>query len=134
MAFYVILIFVLICIIMSLRLLFMPRKFKGKQISFENFLYLVMLYATIMIGFGVIYLLLEMKGFLVIVESNQTINLDFFSRLITFIYFSGVTLFSVGYGDIAPIGFSRVVVVLEALIGYAIPAAFVARAVFDKEQ
>jgi potassium channel LctB len=134
MAFYVILIFVLLCIIMSLRLLFMPRRFKGKQISFENFMYLAMLYATIMIGFGVIYFLLEMKGFLVIVESTQTINLDFFSRLITFIYFSGVTLFSVGYGDIAPIGFSRIVVVLEALIGYAIPAAFVARAVFDKEQ
>lgn len=134
MTYYLILIIVLLCIVMSIRLLFMPHKFNGKQISLENFLFLAMLYATIMIGFGVIYLLLEMKGILVIVESNQSIGLDFFSRLVTFIYFSGVTLFSVGYGDIAPIGISRVVVVLEALIGYAIPAAFVARAVFDREQ
>jgi potassium channel LctB len=133
MIFYLILIVVILVIVMSIRLLFLPTKTKGNQISIENFLFLALLYATIMIGFGIVYLLLEMKGFLVIVESNENIGIDFFSRLITYIYFSGITLFSVGYGDIAPIGISRVVVVLEALIGYAIPAAFVARAVFDRE-
>ncbi|EOR23869.1 Ion transport protein [Niallia nealsonii AAU1] len=30
-----------------------------------------------------------------------------------------------------PIGMGRMVVLVEALIGYTIPAAFVARAVFD---
>ena len=59
---------------------------------------------------------------------------DFIERLGTYIYFSAVTLFSVGYGDIAPIGIGRLIAMIEALIGYTIPAAFVARAVFDLER
>ncbi len=133
MIFYLLFMFVLLSIIMSLRLLFMPHKIKGKKVSFENFLLLAMLYATMMIGFGLIYMLLEMKGFILIIEETKTIGADFFSRLETFIYFSAVTLFSVGYGDIAPIGPGRVIAIIEALIGYTIPAAFVARAVFDRE-
>ena len=54
-------------------------------------------------------------------------------RLETYIYFSAVTLFSVGYGDIAPIGIGRVIAMIEALIGYTIPAAFVAKAFIDIE-
>jgi potassium channel LctB len=42
-------------------------------------------------------------------------------------------LFSVGYGDIAPIGIGRVIAMIEALIGYTIPAAFVAKAFIDKD-
>jgi potassium channel LctB len=38
------------------------------------------------------------------------------------IYFSAITLLSVGYGDITPIGWSRMVAILEALVGYLLPA------------
>ena len=133
MTFYLLFIFVSFCIVMSLRTIFSSYKIKGKRVSIENFLFLVTLYATLMIGFGMIYMLLEMKGFLVILEENKILVGDFFVRLETFIYFSGMTLFSVGYGDISPIGIGRVVAVIEALIGYTIPAAFVARAVFNRE-
>jgi potassium channel LctB len=133
MTFYLLFIFVTFCIVMSLRTIFSSYKIKGKRVSIENFLFLVTLYATLVIGFGMIFMLLEMKGFLVILEENKILVGDFFVRLETFIYFSGMTLFSVGYGDIAPIGLGRVVAVIEALIGYTIPAAFVARAVFNRE-
>jgi potassium channel LctB len=133
MTFYLLFIFVTFCIVMSLRTIFSSYKIKGKRVSIENFLFLVTLYATLMIGFGMIYMLLEMKGFLVVLEENKILVGDFFVRLETFIYFSGMTLFSVGYGDISPIGLGRVVAVIEALIGYTIPAAFVARAVFNRE-
>ena len=133
MTFYLLFLFITFCIVMSLRTIFSSYKIKGKRVSIENFLFLVTLYATLMIGFGMIYMLLEMKGFLVILEENKILVGDFFVRLETFIYFSGMTLFSVGYGDIAPIGLGRVVAVVEALIGYTIPAAFVARAVFNRE-
>lgn len=133
MTFYILFFFVTFCIIMSLRTLFFSYKIKGKRVSVENFLFLVFLYATIMIGFGMIYMLLEMKGYLVLIEENKIFVGDFFARLETFIYFSGMTLFSVGYGDLAPIGVGRIVAVIEALIGYTIPAAFVARAVFHRE-
>ncbi len=118
---------------MSLRTLFIPHKIRGKRVSLENFLYLAFIYVTVMIGFGLIYVLMEQNGTQVLRESEVAEGGTFFQRLETGFYFSAVTLFSVGYGDISPIGIGRMIAVLEALIGYTIPAAFVARAVFDRE-
>lgn len=56
---------------------------------------------------------------------------DFFSRLWTSLYLSAITLFSVGYGDVVPIGIGRPLVIIEALLGYTIPAAFVVRTFID---
>ncbi|MEW8986042.1 MAG: ion channel [Bacillus sp. (in: firmicutes)] len=93
---------------------------------------LAMLYATIMIGFGLLFMMLEMKGFLLIVDASESDHISFFTQLETYIYFSGMTLFSVGYGDITPIGIGRLLAITEALLGHTIAAAFVARAVFDR--
>ncbi|MGG4467154.1 MULTISPECIES: ion channel [Bacillaceae] len=122
-------------IMMSLRTLFVPYRLKEKWVSFENFIYLFFVYITIMIGFGLIYTLLQLNGVEVYNESEQMYDssLHFIDMLQTGIYFSGITLFSVGFGDLAPIGFGRLIVVIEALIGYTIPAAFVARAVLDMD-
>jgi potassium channel LctB len=118
---------------MSIRTIFIPNTIKGKIVSLENFLYLMFVYITILIGFGLIYTLLETKGHEVMVEMYPLPTENFLERLETYIYFSAVTLFSVGYGDIAPIGIGRVIAMIEALIGYTIPAAFVAKAFIDKE-
>ncbi|MGD6854197.1 potassium channel family protein [Bacillus infantis] len=133
MVFYLSLILIAFCVLMSLRTLFIPHKIRGKRVSFENFLYLAFIYVTVMIGFGLIYVLMEQNGTQVLRESAGAEGGTFIQRLETGFYFSAVTLFSVGYGDISPIGIGRMIAVLEALIGYTIPAAFVARAVFDRE-
>jgi potassium channel LctB len=126
--------FTIYCIVMSLRTIFIPNTIKGKLVSVENFLYLAFVYMTILIGFGLIYILLETKGHEVLVEQYPISSESFIERLGTYIYFSAVTLFSVGYGDIAPIGVGRIIAMIEALIGYTIPAAFVATAVFNRDQ
>ena len=126
--------FTVYCILMSLRTLFIPNTIKGKLVSVENFLYLTFVYITILIGFGLIYILLETKGYEVMVEMYPLPAENFLERLATYTYFSAVTLFSVGYGDIAPIGIGRAIAMIEALIGYTIPAAFVARAVIDRDR
>jgi len=133
MAFYVLFICVILCILMSLRVLFLPRNVRSNPVSLENFFMLAMLYATIMIGFGLLYMMLEMKGIPLIIDLPEVDHISFLTRLQTFVYFSGMTLFSVGYGDITPIGIGRVIAITEALIGHTIAAAFVARAVFDRE-
>jgi potassium channel LctB len=133
LVFYLSLILIAFCVLMSLRTLFIPHKIRGKRVSFENFLYLAFIYVTVMIGFGLIYVLIEQNGTQVLRESAGAEGGTFFQRLETGFYFSAVTLFSVGYGDISPVGIGRMIAVLEALIGYTIPAAFVARAVFDRE-
>lgn len=134
MLFYISLVLIIVCIVMSLGTLFLPHQIKGKKVSFENFLYLAFIYVTVMIGFGLIYILLDIKGVSVFMDETAGLDGNFFSKLETGFYFSAVTLFSVGYGDIAPIGFGRMIAVLEALIGYTIPAAFVFRAVFEMER
>lgn len=135
MLFYFLLALIVYFITMSLRTLFVPYRLKEKWVSFENFMYLFFVYITIMIGFGLIYTLFHLNGIPVYHDGLSSMNTyDFFHTLQTSVYFSGVTLFSVGFGDIMPIGMGRLIVVIEALIGYTIPAAFVARAVLDMEK
>lgn len=119
---------------MSLWTLFLPNRIKGKSVSLENFFFLAAIYFTVMVGFGLIYFLITAEGYTILIDNNAGTETSFFRRLGTAIYFSAVTLFSVGYGDIAPVGIGRGIVVIEALVGYTIPAAFVARAVYDMEK
>lgn len=132
--FYLLMVSVIMCIFMSLRTLFFPSKLKSKLVSFENFLFLGFTYSVIMIGFGLLFMLLELKGLKVIVEQGTLFSGNYFEKLNSSMYLSAITLFSVGYGDIVPVGLGRFLVVLEALIGYTIPAAFVVKSVIDYEQ
>lgn len=125
---------IIISIANSIRLLFSSHEVSEKKVSMLNFLYFAAIYATVMIGFGLIYIILEMQGYPVLDDGQNGMESDFISRLQTSLYFSAVTLFSVGYGEIAPVGIGRFIAVSEALIGYTIPAAFVARTVLDIEK
>jgi potassium channel LctB len=116
---------------MSLRNLFLPYRIEGKFVSFENFLYLGVIYVTVLIGFGLIYLIFSFNGEPIVKETGMVEGTNIFE---TCFYFSAMTLFSVGHGDVIPQGLGRIIAIIEALIGYTLPAAFVARAVFDREQ
>ena len=128
--FYFLLPIVIFCIFMSIRTLFIPNTIKGKFVSIENALFLGSIYLTVILGFGLVYLLFELKGISLLVEVNDENNYNLFE---TSFYFSAMTLFSVGNGDVIPHGLGRMVAVVEALIGYTLPAAFVARALMDRE-
>lgn len=130
---YIIFFAVIICILMALRILFFPDRFKFKQVSFENFVFLGCTYAIIMIGFGLLFLLLELKGMTIIIDSTTMQEKSWNERLATSVYLSAITLFAVGYGDVFPVGFGRLLVMLEALLGYTIPAAFVVRSFIEYE-
>lgn len=131
---YLLMLAVILCIFMSLRTLFFPSQLKYKLVSFENFLFLGYTYSVIMIGFGLLFMLLEMKGLNVIAEQGTLFTGSYMAKLNSSMYLSAITLFSVGYGDIVPIGVGRILVVIEALIGYTIPAAFVVKTFIDYEQ
>lgn len=130
---YIVFISIFVCIIMALKMLFIPGRFKFKDVSFENFMFLGVTYAVIMVGFGMLYLLLGMRGLAVFTDTAAPMGAggSFVSELSTAVYLSAVTLFSVGFGDVAPIGVGRFLAVIEALLGYTIPAAFVVRTFVD---
>lgn len=116
---------------MSLRTLFIPNTLRGKIVSVENFLYLGAVYLTIILGFGLIYILFNLIGTPLIKEVNPHPASNIFE---TSFYFSAMTLFSVGNGDVLPQGVGRVIAVIQALIGYTLPAAFVARVMLNREK
>ncbi len=115
---------------MSVRTLFIPNTIKGKLVSVDNFFYLCTVYLTVIIGFGLIYLILQLAGMSVLVEASNHKRYNMFE---TSFYFSAMMLFSVGNGDVIPQGTGRLIAAIEALIGYTLPAAFVAKVMFDRE-
>ncbi|WP_462408834.1 ion channel [Neobacillus sp. Marseille-QA0830] len=98
--------------------------------SVDNFFYLGICYLSVIIGFGLIYLLFELMGLSVLKEMGGK-NHNIFE---TSFYFSAMMLFSVGNGDVIPQGIGRLVAVTEALVGYTLPAAFVAKVMSGKER
>ncbi|MBM7647041.1 potassium channel LctB [Scopulibacillus daqui] len=91
---------------------------------FYHSLALFILCINIIVTFTVIYLILDVLNLGQIVEHHTAITdmpywVDKGTRAL---YFSAITLLSVGYGDITPFGWSRGIAILEAAIGYILPA------------
>lgn len=55
-------------------------------------------------------------------DLHQGQSIDMITRSL---YFSAITLLSVGYGDVTPFGLARAFAIIEALIGYLLPVVIV---------
>lgn len=99
-----------------------------RNISIEVFYTLIVIYLTGIIGFGLIYFILSFET-TIILDLALTRQLSIFEKLYRSLYFSGVTMLTIGYGDITPVGFGRFIAVVQALIGYILPTAFVLKLV-----
>jgi potassium channel LctB len=96
----------------------------ARRLTVENMLVLVTMYGIVTIGFALVYFwlhVIDKVPLLFIYEPPTSLQRYFLDCL----YFSVVTLFTVGYGDIIPIGLGRVVAILEVMLGYALSAALV---------
>ncbi|MFG6117514.1 potassium channel family protein [Halobacillus sp. MO56] len=125
----ILLLFITLLLIVSLTSFFRELISDNHHFSLTVFTGLLILYAIVMSGFGLIYFILSMNGIPLLAGGGlqQEALLD---RIGQAIYFSGVTLLTVGYGDIIPIGWGRPIALFEALIGYTIPAAMFVRVVY----
>lgn len=101
-------------------------RLKDKRFSVEVFYSLLILYCIVIIGFGLIYFITSFQT-RTLIEYSQMDPVNIFGSLVHSLYFSGVTLLTIGYGDITPVGIARLIAVVDALIGYILPAAFVLR-------
>lgn len=107
---------------------FLQQRYKlniSRNISIYGLISLGTLYLTIALGFSGIYLILELIGINVIYFKPDLINNDALEYLLNIIYFSSTTLFSIGYGDIVPVGPGKVIAIIEGLIGFLLPPAFI---------
>lgn len=101
---------------------------KESSFSLEIFYTLLIVYSIVITGFALIYFVLSFEG-IVLVEYGELEDPGVIGSLIHSFYFSGVTLLTIGYGDIVPIGIGRLIALIEALIGYVLPTAFMLRLV-----
>lgn len=99
----------------------------NRSISIEVFYTLIIIYLTAIVGFGLIYFILSFESAVLIDLTMQEKTV--FERLYQSIYFSGVTMMTIGYGDVSPINIGRIIAVIQALIGYILPTAFVLKIV-----
>ncbi|ARA97691.1 MULTISPECIES: potassium channel family protein [Geobacillus] len=101
------------------------------RLSLDSLWVLVQWYVTMLLGFAMIYMILQVNGHAVFTPSSNSDVDNRLSLLGDSLYLSGITLLSVGYGDVTPIGIGRWIAITEALLGYIMPAVIVARTVFD---
>ncbi|WP_106494564.1 potassium channel family protein [Lentibacillus sp. Marseille-P4043] len=106
---------------------------RESRFSAEIFYTLLVIYSIVIIGFGLIYFILSLHH-ITLVENGELKEVSIFGTFVHSFYFSGVTLLTIGYGDITPIGIGRLIALVEALIGYVLPTAFVLKLVQNSQE
>ncbi|SDJ14179.1 potassium channel family protein [Salimicrobium halophilum] len=89
------------------------------------FVSLFLFYTNVIVMFALIYILLDASGVGPVVDHYRDRELEqaeWPGRIGTSLYFSVITLFSVGYGDVTPFGWSRIAAIIESAFGYILPA------------
>jgi potassium channel LctB len=96
-----------------------------KTIIIYNVIILFNLYFIIAAAFSLIYILLDYAdiGFIVDHYSSGIHQEQFIDIVTRSLYFSFITLFAVGYGDMTPFGFAKAVSMVQAFVGFILPYA-----------
>ncbi|MGL4521974.1 MAG: ion channel [Bacilli bacterium] len=122
----IVLIIVVACIgvIGTLRDMWWASAYVRPLFSLHHMLYYALLYISVVLAFAAIYVVLIMNGFDVLHDTFHRKAQTYWGVLEEALYFSAITLFGVGYGDVTPIGFGRWIAVIQSLIGFTLPATF----------
>ncbi len=100
--------------------------FKPSREQLKKTISLVLIWILIAVAFGFLYYLLP--GELINSRTGEPI-----SKILEFIYFSFVTILTIGYGDISAVGFIRSLTAIEGLIGWVLFGLIVYKVVSVKE-
>ncbi len=88
---------------------------------------LIFIWVLIGIAFGLLYHFLP--GSLINESTGEEVN-----NLLSEIYFSFITILTIGYGDIAPMGLIRILTIIEGLIGWVLFGIIVYQVVSVKQE
>lgn len=91
--------------------------------SYEIFFTLLVVYFIVLTSFACLYFILSFQG-VVLLQNNELLSASPIETFAHAYYFSGVTLMTIGYGDITPVGWGRLLALVQSLIGYILPPAF----------
>lgn len=106
------------------------KHFKYSYFSTALFYKLFFVLFGIMIAFAVLYYALSFDNPMLRVSSPGGKPVE--HTFSNYLYYSGVTILSVGYGDYIPTGYLRFFALLEAAIGLLLPTAYFMRVLDSK--
>jgi len=108
------------------------RTFTFSYFSSTFFYKLFFVLLSITFGFALLYYLLSFNEDLLTLSdpTGDPVEKTFSNAL----YFSGVTILSIGYGDIVPVGSARFFALLQASLGILVPAAYFMKAMSSSEE
>lgn len=92
--------------------------------SWHHFLILLFVYFVLIFGFAIVYLALDLVGYKSVLIHDFPQDSPSIAYVGNLLYFSTMTILTVGYGDITPLGFAKLLASIQALIGFLLPAAF----------
>ncbi|MFC4403035.1 potassium channel family protein [Gracilibacillus xinjiangensis] len=101
---------------------FSNKAYRKSYLSTVLFQKLFLAFVGLTIGFAIIYYALSFNE-TIIMESSPS-NKPMEPTFPNLLYFSGVTLLSIGYGDIVPVGSARFFSLIQAAIGLLLPTAY----------
>lgn len=122
---------ILIIVIGSVVQFIFSREYRTDKkigIAYDIFYTLLIIYIIVIIGFSFLYYMLSFYD-VVLYEENATNEQSLLAIWWRSFYFSGVTVLTIGYGDVIPLGVGRLFALLQALIGFILPTAFVLKVV-----
>lgn len=116
----------IIFITVQLMYFFQNKTYKKSYFSTALFKKLFFVLFGITFGFTLLYYALSFQETVVVheVSDNTPIEHNFTNLL----YFSGVTLLSIGYGDMVPVNSARFFALIQAAIGVLLPTAYFMKA------
>lgn len=104
------------------------KKDYQKRSYFQSSLFTKLFFSMVVLTFvfALIYFLLSIDGDVLRIndETGEAIGRNF----LEYLYFSGVTMLSVGYGDLVPVGAARFFALVQAALGFLLPSAYFLKA------
>ncbi len=102
------------------------KTYNKSNFSTALFLKLFFVLLGVTIGFAILYYALSIDTVILRISSSTGKPAE--ESFLNLLYFSGVTILSVGYGDLIPVGPTRFFALLEAAIGVLLPTAYFLKA------
>ncbi len=111
---------------------FTHKSYKKSYFDSAMFYKLFFVLLGVTLGFAVLYYVLSFNE--VVLRINDPTGEPAEHTFLTMLYFSGVTILSVGYGDLVPVGSTRFFALIQAGLGLLLPAAYFMKALSGREE
>ncbi|PSL51126.1 potassium channel LctB [Salsuginibacillus halophilus] len=121
----------LIFIAINLIYFFIKREQEESYLNTTLLYKLIIVLSALILGFACLYYFLSY--FEVVIRVGDPLGEAVDPSFLTYLYFSGVTMLSIGYGDFVPVNHARLFAVIQAGLGILLPTAYFVQAIASRK-